>query len=118
MKPKNPWSRRQFLASVGLSGASLLLPWRMPKFARAAESATFADGEHPFLIFCLFDGGWDQLLALDPRDETQYGESAFIQPQYNYLAPGDAELAAVLGATNGTGVVAPPGSNITPPGGP
>ena len=49
--------------------------------------------EAPILIFCEFAGGWDQLLALDPRDNTRFSASDPIDPAYDRVA--EASPAAI-----------------------
>ncbi|QDE88333.1 transcriptional initiation protein Tat [Myxococcus xanthus] len=61
--------RRTFLkATAGFMGSTLLggLPFRA--FAQAAE---VAPADRCF-VFVYFNGGWDQLLAFDPRDPTEF----------------------------------------------
>lgn len=44
-----------------------------------------------YAIFCYFEGGWDSLLALDPRDamvfDDQHLNETLIQPAYHLLPP-------------------------------
>jgi len=71
--------------------------------------------EAPFVIFATFEGGWDQLLALDPRDHKDFGVSAgagAIQTGYDIIANADATTAAILADGDGSGRVQPEGSNI------
>ena len=102
-----PQSRRSFLRWVGIGGAAFLVRDVSSAFATTAPDPAKA----PFLIHCTFEGGWDQLMALDPRDNTKYGAGAAIQPAYDQIQ--DKDTADVLAATNGTGLVRPDGSNLT-----
>lgn len=71
-------TRRGFLEILGAAGAGYVLQSAlMPAFARAA------DGPDPLLLVCYFNGGWDQLLALDPRDNRL--------PQFNDRAQAQAK---------------------------
>ena len=44
-----------------------------------------------YAIFCYFEGGWDSLLALDPRDAMAFNDQnlseTLIQPAYHLLPP-------------------------------
>ncbi len=97
-------TRRAWLKGLGLLG----LGSTMGGLERAL-AATGGPGS-PLLIHCTFDGGWDQLMALDPRDATQYGPESVIHPAYDLLA--DADTQAMLAATGGTGIIRPAGSAI------
>ncbi|MCA9666863.1 MAG: DUF1501 domain-containing protein [Myxococcales bacterium] len=91
-------SRRTFLKGLGLGvGAMMLAPWRaMPLFAAG-------NAVNRRYIFCYMDGGWDQLLALDPRDPATYTKSTHnIEPAYDLLP-----------AAYPRTVLQPSGSNIT-----
>jgi uncharacterized protein (DUF1501 family) len=81
-----------------------------------AEAATPPAG---YLLFCYFSGGWDQLLALDPRDATlpefqqakAYGAGGSgIYPAYGMI--NDAGVRALL-ANNPSGIQRPAGSPLT-----
>lgn len=77
-------NRREFLLRSGLTaGAFALSNSLMGRVARAAES-----GDHYF-VFAYFEGGWDSLIGLDPRDPAVFtdGEATAtgIQPGYNRL---------------------------------
>ncbi len=117
MKPGLITSRRGFLGLLGLGGAAIAVPRMFQRQARAAGAAdgTNADDatEPVFLVFCTFDGGWDQLLAFDPRDNTRFTDPAKLHPAYDVAALSDPTLAQVLADTGGTGLVTPTGSNIT-----
>ncbi len=83
--------RRDFIANsaAGLSAFGLAGVFG-PRLAWAAE-----DKDHYF-IFCYFEGGWDQLLALDPRDPGVFTEADVydtgIQPAYHLLQSGSQKL--------------------------
>lgn len=103
--------RRGFLRTLGLGAAGLALSDLLPAFApRALASGGFDTTNMPFLVFATFDGGWDQLLALDPRDATLFGESAGIHAAYDLVQ--DTGVQSVLQETGGTGVRTPAGSAI------
>jgi uncharacterized protein (DUF1501 family) len=116
-KKTNPqqggWSRRQVLETAGLAmGAVTLRSVLWPSRALAA-------GPNPskYLLFCYFSGGWDQLLALDPRDQTDpsYSQAkayasggSGIYPAYDLVQ--DADTKALL-AANPSGVQKPAGGS-------
>ena len=104
------FTRRRFLQALGLGAGGLALRGMMP--AWAANGVPNDDGS-PFLVICSFNGGWDQLLALDPRDTTLY-TSGSIVPATQQLADGlgDEGLSAFMGL-HPSGFVQPAGSPIT-----
>ncbi len=109
MQEKQGITRRTMLKFLALGSAS----WCFRDIVPALARTPFSDpDEAPFLLFCTFEGGWDQLLALDPRDANDFGEGAAIDPAYALLAESDPEIARVLSETGGSGLVRPPGSNI------
>lgn len=68
-------SRRFFLKSMGLgAGAMMLTPWNMPKLRAAPKN-----GVERNFIFCYFNGGWDTLMCIDPRDPYDYPETKIGQ---------------------------------------
>ncbi|WP_164008194.1 DUF1501 domain-containing protein [Pyxidicoccus trucidator] len=78
--------RRTFLkAAAGFMGSTLLggVPFRA--FAQAAE---LAPADRCF-VFVYFSGGWDQLLAFDPRDPDEFtadrAAETKILPGYNLI---------------------------------
>lgn len=103
-------NRRQLLGALGLGGMAAALWDFLPAMATNPSN----DASDPvFLLVCTFEGGWDQLLALDPRDNTAYqDESGSIFPAYHLCAQTDATLSALL-SSNPSGLVKPEGSNIT-----
>lgn len=56
--------RRRFMQMLGLGGAAAV--GGLPMLARAAEL------QDRYFIFCYFEGGWDLLLGLDPRDPSVF----------------------------------------------
>ena len=80
-----PMNRRDFLRRTALAtGASLLGP------AVFGQQLARAAGENDrYFIFCYFEGGWDILLGLDPRDPIDFPDDAVretgIQPAYGLL---------------------------------
>ncbi|WP_224243095.1 DUF1501 domain-containing protein [Hyalangium gracile] len=87
---KNPNSpspeRRRFLkAAAGFMGATLFggIPFRA--FAQATNLAA----PDRCFVFVYFNGGWDQLLAFDPRDPTEFtperASETRILPGYNLI---------------------------------
>ncbi len=79
-------NRRDFLVQTGLAASALSFGQSL--MAKAAHAA--GETDHYF-IFCYFEGGWDQLLGLDPRDPAVFNESNMqqtgIQPAYGALPP-------------------------------
>ena len=79
-------SRRDFLqAGVGAAGVLGLGPWVQPAYAQG--------GSHQHYVLVHFEGGWDVLLGLDPRDPRRFNRAnlanTLIQPGYELLdAPG------------------------------
>jgi len=100
-------SRRGFFALLGLGGAAVMLRHPIGK-ALAAEG----DAEPVYLVFCTFRGGWDQLLALDPRDARGFTDPKAIFPAYDIAAANDPALSQALADSGGSGLVRPDGSNI------
>ncbi|HEX8437648.1 DUF1501 domain-containing protein [Archangium sp.] len=82
--PPTPSSRRTFLkAAAGFMGTSLLggLPFRA-----FAQAAALKPADRCF-VFVYFSGGWDQLLAFDPRNPDDFTPERVaetrILPGYN-----------------------------------
>lgn len=99
-------SRRGFLEVLGLATGGLVL--RSTPLGNA-----FAAGTDPkFMLLVYFEGGWDQLLALDPRNQAlpQYqrvsgrAPTSGIEPAYTETAAATPFVDAVMTATGGTGV--------------
>jgi uncharacterized protein (DUF1501 family) len=99
---KNPEiqpSRRTFLkAAAGFMGSSLLggLP-----FKAFAQAATLAPADRCF-VFVYFAGGWDQLLAFDPRDPDVFTPERVaetrILPGYNLFTDASFPTRPILPA--------------------
>lgn len=79
-----PLNRRDFLRRSALAAGALTLGPSM--FGRLAHAA--GESDHYF-VFCYFEGGWDLLLGLDPRDPADFPDGAVretgIQPAYGLL---------------------------------
>ncbi len=92
-----PLRRRTFLkAASAFTGANLLGGLSFKAFA---DSAVLAPADRCF-VFAYFNGGWDQLLALDPRDPTEFTADRVAQtrilPGYNLINdPSFPELPVV-----------------------
>jgi uncharacterized protein (DUF1501 family) len=104
-------SRRSFLEILGVTGGGLVLQ------QTPLASQAFAQGmptDPKYLLVVYFSGGWDQLLALDPRpqNDPQFQviggrtPTSRIQPAYDLAAADDPGVAQVLAATGGSGVQA------------
>src|SRR5689334_21616288 len=78
-------SRRGLLKGLGaLAGGFLITDFMLPRAAFAATK----DVKRKF-VFAYFEGGWDQLLGLDPRDPTTNNATAqLIDPAYGQLGYG------------------------------
>lgn len=72
-------SRRSVLRAAGLLSSSLALTNLFPSTARAAATSRR-------FVFAYFEGGWDLLLGLDPRDPaTTSTQAQLITPGYDQL---------------------------------
>ena len=72
MKKNLALPRRTFMkAAAGFAGANLLGGLSFNAFAQAAS---LAPADHCF-VFAYFNGGWDVLLSLDPRDPATFNIS-------------------------------------------
>lgn len=96
--------RRTFMkAAAGFAGSQLFGGLTFKAFAQATS---LAPADHCF-VFAYFNGGWDVLLSLDPRDPAVFTPERIsetrILPGYSLLS-GDASFP--------TNVVRPQGSNI------
>lgn len=78
--------RREFLRTTGLAAGALAFGGGL--LGRAARAAADRDR---YFVFCYFEGGWDLLLSLDPRDPRAFGDDRLpetgIQPAYDRLPP-------------------------------
>ncbi|MGA9521053.1 MAG: DUF1501 domain-containing protein [Myxococcaceae bacterium] len=94
--------RRTFMrAAAGFAGATVFggLPFRA--FAQATEAA-----KDRCFIFVYFNGGWDQLLAFDPRDPAVFTGDRVAETR---ILPG---YDLINDASYSTRPVQPPNSNI------
>jgi len=78
------FKRRDFLRMAGLGlGAMAAGPALMTRLARAAEE------QDRYVVFLYFEGGWDTMLCLDPRDPTVFHDGQVaetgIQPAYSRI---------------------------------
>lgn len=77
-------NRREFLWRSGLTAGALTLgSGLLGRVARAAEQ------NDRYFVFCYFEGGWDTLISLDPRDPAVFTDAnareTGIQPGYDRL---------------------------------
>lgn len=84
--PKKAGSTRRALLR-GALGAGVLSAFRAPLVRRATASQ--GDLRDRYFIFCYFNGGWDLLLSLDPRDPALFRDDlkkvTRIQPGFEEL---------------------------------
>jgi hypothetical protein len=74
------FDRRRFLRATALGAGGLLMGGLFPKKAAAQAAANRK------FVFAYFDGGWDILLGLDPRDPATTNPMAHqIDPAYGQL---------------------------------
>ncbi len=76
-------NRRSFLKGTAIGAGGLLLGGLLPKRVLAQVSGL----DKKKFVFAYFDGGWDILLGLDPRDP------ATTRPDTNQIEPGYGQLA-------------------------
>jgi len=103
----NNISRRNMMKLLGYSAFAA----NVPTFSFQALASTNQSYSGKFFIFCSFDGGWDQLMCTDPRDQTQnqFKPGSAIDPYYDQMSG----ISDVLDLTNSSGVYRPAGaSNI------
>ena len=85
-----PISRRAILQAGALGAFAASAPWLPMPLAHAEEL------EDRYFIFCYFNGGWDLLLGLDPRDPGEFRDdlkkSTLIQPGFEMLSSSYREL--------------------------
>ena len=97
-------SRRRFLEIAGVAGGGLMMRESLINHALAASP------EPHFLVMVYFNGGWDQLIALDPRDQRvakfkptgAANPTSGIYPSYAEYAAADPAIAALMGTGTGT----------------
>ncbi|MEJ7732308.1 MAG: DUF1501 domain-containing protein [Polyangiaceae bacterium] len=92
-------SKRRFLEILGVTGSVVALR------SLGSVATARADEDNPQLLLMVqFEGAWDQLLALDPRNNNTYADNTGnkIFPAYDLVT--DPAVGAVLGATGGTGI--------------
>ncbi len=103
----NPGRRTFLKAAAGFMGATLFggIPFRA-----FAQATNLAPADRCF-VFVYFSGGWDQLLAFDPKDPTEFTPERVsetrILPGYNLI--NDARFSAMPVTPEKNGVR----SNIT-----
>lgn len=99
-------TRRSFLEVMGLAAGGFAM-------RRTLIGSALAAGEKPkFLLLVYFEGGWDQLLGLDPRNASlaKYqrvggrAPTTGIEPAYAQSAEETPFVADVMTATGGTGL--------------
>ena len=101
-------SRRGFLLG-GLSAAcSLSAVGGLGPLQRLARAAEGLKAEDRYYIFCYFNGGWDILLGLDPRDPSNFHaenlQNTLIYPGYEMLEVTDGQLVQNSGITFGPAI--------------
>ncbi len=98
-------TRRDFV--FGSMGAAGLLSFGLPGALRLAHAASTPSVTDRYFLFCYFNGGWDTLLGLDPRDPALFPDElrneTLIEPGYgNLRVPGVVpELIEAGGMTFG-----------------
>ncbi len=81
----NAIDRRRFLGQAALTGTGLALAHLLP--SRAAAQTGGLGGTDQKFLFAYFEGGWDILLSLDPRDPGVTGpDIQKIDPGYDQLS--------------------------------
>ena len=107
----NKFSRRKMLAGIS-AGAGAMAAGNM-MMSGVAEADTEQLLALPLFVFLYFNGGWDALLSLDPRDDTVFTDPQ--APLYTGIAqrvaPNDTLVQQAL-ANDPRGFVQPAGSNI------
>jgi uncharacterized protein (DUF1501 family) len=100
-------TRRGFLEVMGLATGGFLV-----KSTPLGGSAFAQSADPKFMLLVYFEGGWDQLLSLDPRNATlpQFQRvggarpTSGIEPAYALTAAETPFVETVMTATGGTGV--------------
>jgi uncharacterized protein (DUF1501 family) len=79
--------RDVLIGALGLGGATAF--GGLGALSTLAAAADHPDLEDRYFIFCYFQGAWDVLLGLDPRDPTRFRSDNFrdtlIHPAYDLL---------------------------------
>jgi hypothetical protein len=79
MYPPMSISRRDFLARLVLNGGLLAIGSINPIPKLWAQTTTVGQPlKDRYFILCMFDGGWDTLLSLDPRDPQIFTDQAAV----------------------------------------
>lgn len=97
-------SRRGFLkGSAVLGGAAALGAAGFSALSRLASAQANPDAPDRYYVFCYFNGGWDIMLGLDPRDPRLFNNTNYrvtrIQPGYELLQSGDGLLREAADGT-------------------
>ena len=92
-------NRRTFLHSLGLGTAAAMLGTTVLPRRLYAQ-----DGPGRNFIFCYFNGGWDTLMSIDPRDPGVFTESRIAETRI--------QLAWDRLAGYPQDIIQPSGSNI------
>jgi hypothetical protein len=107
-------SRREFLHAMALGGMGL----GFGSLGKMSLGRAQVAGAKPYrLIFCYLNGGADQLLGLDPRDNTLFmgrdsvDRSTLIRTNYDQVE--DADVKNLLAQTSGKGVLSFSDSPLT-----
>lgn len=90
-------SRRGFMkGALSLTGAAAFGTAGLSAVSQLAHAQNHPDVPDRYYIFCYFDGAWDILLGLDPRDPRRFNNGNLrttrIQPGYEQLLSGDGQL--------------------------
>ena len=103
-------NRRHFLrgglAALGLGAAGIPLGANLGSLARAASENSIQGGLDRYYIFVYFQGGWDIMLGLDPKDPSIYTPEAAgltrVEPRYDLLdIPSTPLITTASGITFG-----------------
>lgn len=94
-------TRRGFLKGAIAIGGGLATFGGIDSIGRLAQAQLRPDAPDRYYIFCYFGGGWDVLLALDPRDPRDFPSTTYsmqrtrIQPAYDQVNLMDADIIRV-----------------------
>lgn len=101
---KKTLSRRRLLKNSLVLGGGLSAFGATTAFERLARAAD-PEQKDLYYIFAYFNGGWDILLGLDPRDPARFNNensrTTRIMPAYDLLESGDGQLVRAHGMTFG-----------------